>query len=117
MFGAMESDTDVWKIVAEPSQVERIKQQSKKRPQLVYKHSHRCGNCMLTKRNLEQSAGELSGVDMHFINVIKSREASDLVASQWDIRHESPQVILIENEEVAWHASHGNIDVDAIVER
>ncbi len=116
-FFGTESDDNIWEVLTEPSQLENIVQQSKQRPQLIYKHSHRCGTCMITKSNLEQAAGEkLSGVEMHFLNVIKSRKASDHIASELDIRHESPQAILVDNGEVVWHASHGSIDSDKILD-
>jgi bacillithiol system protein YtxJ len=54
--------------------------------------------------------------DMHFVNVVRSREASDKIASELDVRHESPQAILVDQGEVVWHGSHGSIDADAILE-
>lgn len=111
MFGGSESD-DIWEVMTKLSRIETIKQRSKQRPQLIYKHSHRCGTCMFTKGNLEQAAeGLLDNVDMHFINVVKNREVSNRVASEFEIRHESPQAILIDNGKVIWHASHGSIDL------
>lgn len=92
-------------------------QQSKQSPQLIYKHSHRCGTCMITKGNLEQAAEEqLNGIEMHFLNVIKSRSVSDHIAARLDVRHESPQAILVDNGEVVWYASHARIDATEIGE-
>ncbi len=116
-FFGNESKGNIWDVLTESSQLENIVQQSKERPQLIYKHSHRCGTCMITKSNLEQAAGEKFAIKMHFLNVVKRREASDHIASKLGIRHESPQVILINDGEVVWHASHGAINADSISEK
>lgn len=108
---------DVWQSVADPANVEAIVEASKKRPQLIYKHSHRCSVCFVARRNLEGSSDEiLKKADMHYVNVVKSRDTSNKIASELDVHHESPQAILIDNAEVVWHASHGRIDADVILE-
>lgn len=109
---------DIWKPVSTPDHVEMLVQKSKRRPQLIYKHSHRCSVCFVAKGRLENAAEDiLDEADMHFINVVKNREVSDRIASQLNVRHESPQAILLVNGEVVWHASHGAIDTGIILEK
>lgn len=108
---------DMWDGVTEPSQLDDILKESKNRPQLIYKHSHRCSVCFVAKGNLERASGNIQKhSDMHFLNVVHNRESSDRIATELDVRHESPQVILVDDGEVIWHASHGNIDDDKIME-
>jgi bacillithiol system protein YtxJ len=110
--------SDIWEPISEASQVNPIIEASKDKPQLIYKHSHRCSVCFVSKGNLEQASEDiLEHADMHFLNVIKSRDASDYVASELDVRHESPQVILLDGGAVSWHASHGHIKADAILQQ
>jgi bacillithiol system protein YtxJ len=112
------ASNDIWESISDPQQVESIVQKSEQRPQLIYKHSHRCSICTISKGTLESAANDiLEDADMHFINVVNSREASNFIASELDVRHESPQVILLEDGEVVWHASHGSINADAILEK
>lgn len=112
------SDTsDIWEMISDPSQVDPIIEASKEKPQLIYKHSHRCSVCFAAKGALEQASDTvLQHADMHFVNVVRSRDASNKIASELDIRHQSPQAILVDNGEVVWHGSHGSIDADAILE-
>jgi bacillithiol system protein YtxJ len=112
------SDTsEIWEKISDPSQVDSILEASKEKPQLIYKHSHRCSVCFVAKGTLEQVAeGILSHADMYFLNVVNNREASNFVARELDLRHESPQVMVIDNKEVVLHASHGGIDADEIIE-
>jgi len=110
--------SEIWKNISETSQVERIIEASNGRPQLIYKHSHRCSVCFVSKGNLESAAEDiLDHADMNFINVVNNRDASDYIASELGVRHESPQVILLNNCEVIWQASHGDINADTILEK
>lgn len=112
------SDTsEIWEMITDPSQIDPIIETSKQKPQLIYKHSHRCSVCFVSKGDLEMAADDIKEyADMHLVNVVRSREASNEIASELDVRHESPQAILIDKGEVVWHGSHGGIDADVILE-
>ncbi|TYP92685.1 bacillithiol system protein YtxJ [Fodinibius salinus] len=112
------SSDDIWDTISQPSDLESIVDKSGNRPQLIYKHSNRCSVCFVAKGNLEQSSKQLlEHADMHYLNVVKNRSASDSVASKLNVRHESPQVILLDEGEVVWHASHGKIEGSKILEQ
>lgn len=48
------------------------------------------------------------------VKVIEHRDISNAIESQLDIRHESPQLLLLREGKVAWHASHFSITGEAI---
>ena len=51
-------------------------------------------------------------LEYEFVDVIDNRRRSDEIAKIYNICHESPQVIIVDdNNHVLWHASH-----DAITE-
>ncbi|PAU93645.1 thioredoxin family protein [Aliifodinibius salipaludis] len=109
--------SDIWEMISDLSQVDPIIEASKEKPQLIYKHSHRCSVCFVAKGNLEMASDNIKEhADMHFVNVVRSRDVSNKIASELDVRHQSPQAILVDNGEVVWHGSHGGIDADAILE-
>lgn len=109
-FEGGESTFEGWNVVEETATVERILEASKERPQLIYKHSDRCSVCMFTKSELEQVFEDIQGqTEMHIVDVIRKRSVSNYIAEQLDIRHESPQAILLDGGEVKWHASHSGI--------
>ncbi|WP_138430478.1 bacillithiol system redox-active protein YtxJ [Fodinibius saliphilus] len=109
---------DIWNSISEQGDFRTILEMSRDRAQLIYKHSHLCSVCFMSKGSLEKAATEiLDFADMHFLNVVRNRSASDYIASELDIRHESPQVIIIDNKKVVWHASHGSIDTDVIIDK
>ncbi len=111
-------DDDIWNTISAPSDFKSITDRSEERPQLIYKHSNRCSVCFVAKGNLEQASEQiLEKADMHYLDVVKNRSASDSIASKLNIRHESPQVILLDQGEVIWHGSHGEIEGEKVLEQ
>jgi len=123
LFGSSQDqlETDLeecWSAISEQDQLEKIIEASNEQPQLIYKHSHRCSVCIMAKEEIEASAGTLSKqMDLHFVNVVHQREVSNHIASNLDIRHESPQVILLANRKVVWHGSHWQIKSAKILQQ
>lgn len=109
---------DCWNILESPSQVAAIVKASEELPQLIYKHSNRCATCFFAKQQVEkviQAGGER--VEMHYVDVIASRPVSKAIAEKLDVRHESPQLLMLYKREVVWHASHGQITTETIVQQ
>jgi len=90
-------------------------ERSKEIPVLVFKHSTRCSVSFMAKKNLE-SRWNFSDTQVlpYFLDLIAQRQLSDLISSKTGVRHESPQLILIQNEAVIFYASHYGIDVEDI---
>lgn len=117
LFSGSDTELEEWNMLSEKDQVEEIVAASEKKPQLVYKHSHRCSICFLAKEQIEQVADEIDEkVEMNFVNVVRCRPVSNELTNQTGVRHESPQVLLINKGEVVWHASHHAIQADAVLE-
>ena len=88
---------DNWNIITEASQVQEIIAASKQQLQLVYKHSFTCGICHMAKDEIEEEYDAISAkADMHFVDVKKSRPVSNTLAEKTGVRHESPQVLIID---------------------
>lgn len=119
MFTENGTDTvEYWNVLESIPEVDEIFEQSKRRPQLLYKHSNRCGTCLFTKSEIENSSDDiLKHSEMHFIDVISCRKVSDYIAEKLDIWHESPQAILLKNGKVVWHASHSAIKSTKILDK
>ncbi len=116
-FSGAETDLENWNELNEKQQVSEVIAASEERPQLVYKHSHRCSICFLAKEEVEKSFDAIEEkADMNFVNVVHARSVSNAFAEQTGVRHESPQVLIINKGDVLWHASHHSIKGDAILE-
>ena len=96
-------------------QLQRIKESSKIRPQVIFKHSTRCSISSMAKSRLERNK-QPESVDFHFLDLIKYRSLSNKIAEEFSVNHESPQVLLIKNTTCVYEESHSGIDMDEITE-
>lgn len=106
-----------WNVLFEEQEVPGLMLASEQRPQLIYKHSFTCGICHMALESIESSFKELEKqADMHFVDVKEARPVSDLFAEELDVRHESPQVIIIRDGVAVWDESHHAIKGDMVLE-
>ena len=103
-----------WIPLMEESQLDNIKDSSYSKPQLIYKHSTTCGisSMVLNMFSRDYDFSE-DQADLYFLDLHRHRSVSNEVASRLGVRHESPQLIVIDKGEVKVHRSHGAItDLD-----
>ena len=84
--------------------------------QIIFKHSPRCGISSMALRRFEKSS--LYGredCEFWLLNVLEHRSISSTLASEFNVRHESPQVMVFDAKNLVYHASHSYIDTDEIV--
>jgi bacillithiol system protein YtxJ len=103
-----------WRIPENKNDVDSILNNDDK-PQIIFKHSSRCGTSILSKSSLDSGMESISQkADVFMIDVVAMREISNYVAEVTGVKHESPQLLLIKNGEVFWHASHGEVRIDKL---
>src|ERR1700761_2504264 len=80
---------------------------------LIFKHSTRCPISMMAKRRFEMDMDKLP-IDMplYFLDLIQYRDISNRVAEDFNVYHESPQMLVIKDGECVLDQSHGAISVD-----
>ena len=99
-----------WKDLTEESQLKDIKEASKLRPQVIFKHSTRCSISAVAKSRLERGTPP-SNVDFYFLDLIRNTPVSNKIAEEFSVFHESPQVLLIKNGECVYDESHSGISM------
>ncbi|MFN8308665.1 MAG: bacillithiol system redox-active protein YtxJ [Chitinophagales bacterium] len=100
-----------WKELKAVQQVEDILNESQTRPVAIFKHSTRCSVSTMAKRSLESDwKGHENEIVPYFLDLLNHRDVSNSVSEKLNIRHESPQLILIRNGEVLYHAAHASVD-------
>ena len=97
-------------------QLAKLKELSKARPQLIFKHSTRCSISSMAKSRLERYEQPEAG-DFYILDLIKYRALSDQIAEDFAVTHESPQILLIKNTECVYDESHSGIQMDDIIEQ
>ncbi len=105
-----------WISITSSAQLAEIKEKSKNKPQLIFKHSTRCSISSVAKNRLERST-PAENVDFYYLDLISYRELSAKIAEEFAVFHESPQVILIKNGECCYDESHSGINMEDIKEQ
>ncbi len=105
-----------WIELKSHNQIKEIIDKSKERPQVIFKHSTRCGISAMAKGRLERSVAP-GNADFYFLDLITYRTVSNEISSEFDVSHESPQILVIKNGECIYDESHGAITMNEIEEQ
>lgn len=117
LFKSSGESPENWTELHNPGEVDALIEKSDKRPQLIYKHSDRCGTCYFAQNELEYVLDQIREMaDPSRVDVIRHRRVSDYVSDKLQVRHESPQAILLYKKKVVWQASHGAVKGDTVLE-
>lgn len=89
-------------------------------PILIFKHSPTCGISAMAHADLVEWVERGARLPVYVVLVRQQREVSAAIAARFSLRHESPQVLLVEAGQVRWHASHFRVtpaDIEAALAR
>lgn len=104
-----------WILLEDEKQLDEIIAASNTIPQVIFKHSTRCGTSKMIKNRLEKNEAP-SGINFYLLDLLKHRKISNMVASDFAVQHQSPQVLIINNGECIYDESHSAIVFDDIEE-
>ena len=108
-----------WIPLEHYAQLQELNEKSKGRPQVIFKHSIRCGVSSVAKNRLEKSLNKpeiLGNADFYYLDLINYRSISKKIEELYNISHESPQVLVIKNGECVYDESHMSITMNDILE-
>lgn len=105
-----------WISLEHSSQLEEILQTPQEIGQfhLIFKHSTRCAISAMVLNRLERTWELDAEVKPYFLDLIRYRDLSNEVSQKLNLLHESPQLILLRNGELVYHASHNSISNEAL---
>jgi len=105
-----------WISLTHIDELSLIKEKSFYKPQVLFKHSTRCGTSSLALKRLERTT-EPPAADFYLLDLIRHRNISDKIADLFDVDHASPQVLLIKNGECHYEESHLGIDMHELADQ
>jgi len=77
---------------------------------LIFKHSTQCSVSMMAKRTFEMEMDSIpASVSLYFLDLIRFRNISAEIADKFNVKHESPQIILLDSGKSIFNASHSDI--------
>lgn len=108
-----------WNKLETPEQLQEIIQNSDATPVLIFKHSTRCSISTMALSRFERQWNQekIGNVQPYYLDLIKHRDISNLIAEKLGITHESPQVLVVENGKCTYHASHSAIYFEDLVSK
>jgi bacillithiol system protein YtxJ len=103
-----------WNLLTDENIFQNLVKLSFSEKVLIFKHSTRCSISTMSKNRLE-SVGENSKIKSCFLlDLLKYREISSKIESNFKVVHESPQILVILNGKCIYNASHNEISWDSI---
>lgn len=100
-----------WLGLSTTEQLNDLIQNSFQKPQIIFKHSTRCGISRMVKSQFEKDYNvETEEADLYYLDLLNYREVSHAVANKLEIVHESPQLIVVKDGKVFIGESHGAIN-------
>lgn len=104
-----------WKTLETLEHLDEAISRSHEVPVALFKHSTRCSVSFMAKKTLELTWDfNADEIEVYFLDLIRFRAISNEIAQRLGIHHESPQLILLQDGQAVYNASHNDISVDAL---
>lgn len=110
-FAHNKSNKMDWINLNSVEQLTEINEKSKNKTQIIFKHSTRCSVSIFAKRILsnEYSDEIKKNADVYYLDLLAFREISNSIANHYGVVHESPQILVVNNGECTFNASHSDV--------
>ncbi|MFD0962747.1 bacillithiol system redox-active protein YtxJ [Pseudofulvibacter geojedonensis] len=105
-----------WQQLTQVGELQKIKEASKEKLQVIFKHSTRCG---ISKSVINRFVSDYDlniDADLYYLDLLNYREVSNEVGHEFQVIHQSPQLILVKGGKVIHHASHHEIYANKVLE-
>ena len=77
-------------------------------PVYIFKHSKRCGTSYMVLKRFESKIAELQK-SFYLLDIIKYRALSNLIVDKFQVRHESPQLLVVKDKKLIASGSHSGV--------
>lgn len=108
-----------WTELKSEEQLKEIHTISDSKYVLIFKHSTRCPTSSMALNRLERNWKDSLNdqVTPYYLDLVQFRSISNQIAQDYQVVHESPQVLLIKGGKSVFDTSHMNISVHSIKEQ
>ncbi|TVZ54944.1 bacillithiol system protein YtxJ [Lutibacter sp. Hel_I_33_5] len=99
-----------WIPLTSLAQLEDVKKTSNSETIAIFKHSTRCGISRMVIKQFEKNiTEELKDFKVYYLDLLNYRELSNEVGYTFQVQHQSPQLLVIKNQEAIAYTSHYDI--------
>lgn len=105
-----------WEKITSAEDLKNINQHSENQKIMIFKHSTTCSisASVLARMERKWNDEKAKNIVPYYLDLLSFRELSNQLAQNYGIKHESPQVLLIEKGKCIYDASHYDINFDEI---
>ncbi|KND51109.1 MAG: general stress protein [Parcubacteria bacterium C7867-003] len=97
----------------ETAYISKILEDSENNPVIIFKYSSTCGSSSTLKEKLENAVKEKKiALPIYMITVQETPVLSKKIEEFFSVKHESPQIIIVNNGSVKYSASHNDINIE-----
>ena len=106
-----------WIPLTKKEQLLIIEEASHQQPVMIFKHSTICSTSAVVLDRFERKwqADEIGDLITYFLDLLKYRSISDQISIDFNLRHESPQLLVVKCGRVTYHDSHFGIDYQKLL--
>lgn len=97
-----------WKEITDLSQIEHLIRLSKTNRVIIFKHSTRCSISKLALSKFERNF-DSDNIIPFYLDILNFRVVSNRIAEVFNVQHQSPQLLVVENGLCINNASHSSI--------
>ena len=101
-----------WNQLTDLGELNEIITISEEKPVVIFKHSTRCSISRMALKQFENQYDAQENVVPYFLDLLKHRDISNEIAIQFNVQHQSPQILVIKDAKSVYNASHSDIDAD-----
>lgn len=114
IFKSVEKVAFPWIELVSTEQLKEVIESSSKNLVLIFKHSTRCSISSMAKSRFENNWIKKEACDLYYLDLLMYRSISDEISELLEVKHHSPQVIVLLNKKVIYEATHSSIDAREI---
>ena len=109
------SKPDFWKNISSEEDLETAVKESFGKKVVLFKHSTRCFISKTVLKNFEREVQNSDkAVSFYFLDLLAHRNISNKIADDFEVEHQSPQMIVLENGKAVKDASHQSISLSLV---
>lgn len=108
-----ESKVD-WRMLTNADDLNQVVSESAGKPVLIFKHSTRCSISRMVLKQFENQFDLQDKITPYFLDLLNHRDVSNEIATKFDVYHQSPQLIVIQDGKSIHDASHDSIGAESL---
>lgn len=103
-----------WRMLTNVDDLNQVVNESAGKLVLIFKHSTRCSISRMALKQFENEFDLQDKITPYFLDLLNHRDVSNEIASKFDVYHQSPQLIVIQDGKSIYDASHDSIDAQSL---